>query len=492
MTSPSALRARLAELDEETDALESRLRLIATERGRVVDNLNSVVYPVVTLPPEITSEIFSHYILDPRLGRPRISNTPTRGPLTLAGICRSWRCICFSTNHLWASLRIYLDRSWVVDDFIHVLKCWLQCAGIDSSQCHRCNFSVIDVGRLSTVKTNDWFESSAGSHPLDLHVYGYESTLSTKTLSVISQYSHQLRAFRFSIDTPYSFPNEEFRGRLPLLTNLGVTILTENDTPVMVTGFRDAPQLREASLSGASLQWISLPWIQLTHLEYSDEFMTSCLQVLHETPNLEVFDVYASYLDTGSQLPRHLTLSHLHTLRFSYDPDGELLERLVLPALKTLHLAGLRSIPSLIDLGTRSAWLLQSLCLSVMTVENCLACLRCLSSVVEVEFQSLDSPDRDLNDLITHLHRDKTIVPALKMLAFRDCGTEFTGWQLGDMLATRASGAHDGMVKLESFRLVFSSGRRGPSKAFVQEIWEELRPAMDAGLQVRIDSPDSP
>ncbi|KAJ6486765.1 hypothetical protein C8R45DRAFT_1098052 [Mycena sanguinolenta] len=102
-----------------------------------------------------------------------------------------------------------------------------------------------------------------------------------------------------------------------------------------------------------------------------------------------------------------------------------------------------------------------------MTVENCLACLRSRPSVAEAEFQSLEFPDLDLNDLITHLHQDRTNVPALKALTFWDCGTEFTGWRLGTLLATRAGGSHDGMVKLESFRPAFSNElRKHSSKRF--------------------------
>ncbi|KAF7334304.1 F-box domain-containing protein [Mycena sanguinolenta] len=289
MASPSALRARLTEINEEMDALKARLRLLAIERRKVIGDLDCIVYPVLTLPPEITSEIFSHYVLDPHLGRPRTS-TPSRGPFALAGVCQSWRDICFSTPCLWASLRIHPDQAWVADDFFH-LKCCLQ---------------------------------RAENHPLDLHVSACEprSTLPMQIYSILSHYVPQIRAFTFSLDTPFSFPNEEIGGRVPLLTKLTVNITAKNNTPVMVTAFRDAPRLREVCLSGASLRWISLPWIQLTHLEYSDETVPSCLQVLEETPNLEVLDVSLarSHSDWVVVTARYLTLPRLHTLRFSYDP----------------------------------------------------------------------------------------------------------------------------------------------------------------------------
>ncbi|KAJ7241023.1 hypothetical protein B0H12DRAFT_47686 [Mycena haematopus] len=426
--------------------MDAQSPVLATERDP-----DSVICPVLTLPPEITSEIFSYYVLDPHLGR---SGTykPSRGPLTLAAVRQIWRHICFSTHSLWTSLRIYPNRSWVVDDFLHLLKCWLQ---------------------------------RAGNYPLDLHVSGYErkETMSLKILSIISHHSSQLRTLTFSLHTPFSFPDDEIWGCLPLLTKLSVNILARDDTPVMMTAFRDAPRLREVKLSGASLQWISLPWIQLTHLEFCDGSIASCLQILKETPNLEVLGIFMPYLDRESLPLHHLALLRLHTLKFTHDAEGELLKRLVLPALNTIHLAGLQG-PGLswfIDLGVRSAWPLRFIRLSNMTVHSCTTCLRSLSSATQVEIRNFEFTGPDLNQLITLLH-DNSVVPALQTLTLVDCGTEFSVRSLTEMIASRLSGAHDGLVKLRSFRL-FSCWLSG---SFVEEIWTGLRPAMDAGLEVHI------
>ncbi|KAJ7667265.1 hypothetical protein B0H17DRAFT_836591, partial [Mycena rosella] len=55
------------------------------------------VYPVLTLPPEIVSQIFVNCL--PIHGRVRPS--PTTAPLTLTQICHHWREIALSTSALW-------------------------------------------------------------------------------------------------------------------------------------------------------------------------------------------------------------------------------------------------------------------------------------------------------------------------------------------------------------------------------------------------------
>ncbi|KAJ7249720.1 hypothetical protein B0H12DRAFT_1019546, partial [Mycena haematopus] len=60
--------------------------------------LDSVVYPVLTLPPEITSEIFCHCL--PTERQSDIVN-PKEAPLVLTQVCGLWRNIAISTPELW-------------------------------------------------------------------------------------------------------------------------------------------------------------------------------------------------------------------------------------------------------------------------------------------------------------------------------------------------------------------------------------------------------
>ncbi|KAJ7167781.1 hypothetical protein C8R46DRAFT_870883, partial [Mycena filopes] len=65
--------------------------------------------PALTLPVEITSEIFlcclprtSEYFLPPTF------ESPVRAPMLLLQICRTWRAIALSSPRLWGFLHLNL------------------------------------------------------------------------------------------------------------------------------------------------------------------------------------------------------------------------------------------------------------------------------------------------------------------------------------------------------------------------------------------------
>ncbi|KAF7337312.1 F-box domain-containing protein [Mycena sanguinolenta] len=105
---PSTLashRAALAEIQAEIahfkmysaryiSALENQLQEVEAK-------LKVVVYPVLSLPPEITSRIFVEC-----LPGDDVSPLPAHAPLLLTLVCRRWKDIALSTCQLWSSLRI--------------------------------------------------------------------------------------------------------------------------------------------------------------------------------------------------------------------------------------------------------------------------------------------------------------------------------------------------------------------------------------------------
>ncbi|KAJ6600704.1 hypothetical protein B0H10DRAFT_1958730 [Mycena sp. CBHHK59/15] len=428
--SASSLRTRLAELDGEMDALESRLRLLAAERRCIVQGLNSIMYPVLTLPPEITAQIFSHYVDKPHIGRTR---TPGRGPLLLASVCRNWRDICLSMGSLWASLCLYpgSHSSWDIEDLLSPLRSWL---------------------------------SRAGSHPLDLHVFRSSSASISKIFSFLSQYSRQWRTLRLTLDNPFSFPNNEIRGRIPCLTKLVVNMITEtDDEPVMMIAFSNAPCLHEAQLSGVSLQWISLPWIQLTHLDFSHESVSTCVEVLKQMPKLEVLVIFLTLSWDSDPPSALLMLPHLHTLKF------------------------LEGSPRLFPLGLRSAWSLRSIRLMGMAAERSIFCLLSIPSLEEVEICTTDWPDYDLNPLVELLTNDDGFLPALRALTLGGCIIDISTLSLVEMISSRWNGNRVGVAQLESFHLLRLD--EASDSASVEQIRTQLCPLAIEGLEVVIDSP---
>lgn len=123
MSAASKLRSRLAEI-------EAQIALLGMERELVLGDLVSIVYPVLTLPNEITSEIFLQYV----------EEHPHHSPIRLASVCRLWRAVALSTCRLWTQLSSgdmitchpEHDPEYDTDNHAHVanlLQCWLPRAG---------------------------------------------------------------------------------------------------------------------------------------------------------------------------------------------------------------------------------------------------------------------------------------------------------------------------------------------------------------------------
>ncbi|KAJ7120207.1 hypothetical protein C8R44DRAFT_623999, partial [Mycena epipterygia] len=116
------LRHRLAQLN-------NLLETLSAEREQLQAASDSIIYPVLSLPPEITSLIFIHCVPFPEASFPRPS--PLDAPLLLAQICRQWRDIAINTQELWQSVAFVDTRS------LELIKIWLSRSGN-----HPLNFSL--------------------------------------------------------------------------------------------------------------------------------------------------------------------------------------------------------------------------------------------------------------------------------------------------------------------------------------------------------------
>ncbi|KAJ7473270.1 hypothetical protein FB451DRAFT_1035779, partial [Mycena latifolia] len=104
-----AQRVRLEEVEAQLHELQCRIYALETERDELKDDLASIVYPILTIPNEITSEIFKHCLpVGNRRGRPRCQ----MAPLLLTTICRHFRQVCLATPALWTSMKVDLPCGW--------------------------------------------------------------------------------------------------------------------------------------------------------------------------------------------------------------------------------------------------------------------------------------------------------------------------------------------------------------------------------------------
>ncbi|KAJ7060100.1 hypothetical protein C8F01DRAFT_989049 [Mycena amicta] len=102
------LRARLARIDAELYYLESDstkyIAALEAAEAIFVERFSHLVYPILTLPHDITSRIFIACL--PAHGRVRMSSEAV--PLKLSWVCRHWREIALATPELWASQDVEL------------------------------------------------------------------------------------------------------------------------------------------------------------------------------------------------------------------------------------------------------------------------------------------------------------------------------------------------------------------------------------------------
>ncbi|KAJ7724740.1 hypothetical protein DFH07DRAFT_758894, partial [Mycena maculata] len=91
------LRQHLLELESSFARHTERLRFIQQRRDMVNQMLDSVIYPVLTLPPEIISEIFLHLLAMAPDDEPH----PSHAPLLVMNVCKQWRHIAIATPQLW-------------------------------------------------------------------------------------------------------------------------------------------------------------------------------------------------------------------------------------------------------------------------------------------------------------------------------------------------------------------------------------------------------
>ncbi|KAJ7639746.1 hypothetical protein DFH06DRAFT_1099193 [Mycena polygramma] len=116
----------IAELDAQILAVEASLESLKAKRKLVQDRLDAYTYPVLILPNEIVSEIFTHFL-------PVYPNCPPTigllSPYLLCQICRKWREIAIATPTLWSAIAISLGRMRRLEQKHDLLKNWLKLSG---------------------------------------------------------------------------------------------------------------------------------------------------------------------------------------------------------------------------------------------------------------------------------------------------------------------------------------------------------------------------
>ncbi|KAJ7149547.1 hypothetical protein C8R46DRAFT_521590 [Mycena filopes] len=298
----------------------------------------SPTYPVLTLPPEIVSEIFLNFLhpgIPPLFG--------LLSPLLLCRICHHWRGIALSTPTLWNTIRLDITKPW--DDEkaaaqLELVHAWL-------SRSRDCPLSI-------TLTDNS--DSPSGAQFLQAAIL------------------HCARWEHVDLVVPFDDLNL-IQGEMPLLRDLtiGPNDLP-NDDAAGVSIFDRAPRLTNVVLTNDFVPFvIRLPWAQVTHLTGLCLLENECTEILRHAVQLVqgAFSIFTS-AEPYRPLLHPITLPRLRELDLDAGDIGggqlwKILDNFTLPGLRTLHVYGI-TLPALATFIRRSQCVLEDLRVDNRTV----------------------------------------------------------------------------------------------------------------------------
>ncbi|KAF7349481.1 F-box domain-containing protein [Mycena sanguinolenta] len=452
---PSAthvLRQRLSDLNDNISHHEIILQELKQQRSAILSELNIVAYPVLTLPPEITAEIFK-WCIDTGL---RLS--PSVAPLLLTRICRDWRALAFSTPALWDTI------------------------------------SEIDFGAHprahAVVKT--WF-SHAGTRPLSLGIICPESLDSARLESVIFRHASRLQSLDVMANSEVLCDLGAVQS-FPILRNLTLACLDDSDDDeghIQLFDIQGVPVLRHLSLEGVRPSMIIMPWGQLTKMTLSLLSLWECLMAMRWATSLLEFRRQGPPEQGEESTPEEESPVHhssLISLSISTsDEDDNILPLLTLPRLQRLELGGRFEVyqtdmdVAIVPFLSRVSSTLRTFTVG-MSPTVPIQWFHPLTQLTTLELvHSMGLPFK--SDVIRALDRRASpdFLPKLQSFVFADCGSNQVDDELLDALASRCDVTDAAHAKLESFSLFWPTFDYEPGAPFCASSTSECPSPSHAG-----------
>ncbi|KAJ7315375.1 hypothetical protein DFH08DRAFT_1086903 [Mycena albidolilacea] len=400
-------------------------RLLRQRRSAILSEPNLVAYPVLTLPPEITAEIFK-WCIDTGM---RL--LPSVAPLLLTRICRDWRALAFSTPALWDTI------------------------------------SEIEFGvhpRAEAV-VETWF-SRAGTRPLSLGIICPKSLDSTCLESVILQHASQLQSLDVMTNSEVLCDFTAVQS-FPILSNLMLSCLDDYDNDedhIQLFGIHGAPLLRHLSLDGVLPSMVIMPWAQLTKMTLSLLPLWECLNALRWATSLHEFHRQGPPEEGQQSTSEESSVHHSSLISLAIstsDWDQDILPLLTLPRLQRLELGGrFRVHQTYMDIDivpflSRVSGTLRTFSVG-MSPTVPVQWFHPLTQLTTLELvRSMGLPFQ--TDLIRALDRRTfpDFLPKLQSFVFSDCGSDQVDDELLDALGSRCDATDAAHARLESFSLIW-------------------------------------
>ncbi|KAJ7506609.1 hypothetical protein B0H11DRAFT_237058 [Mycena galericulata] len=435
MGAGAILRAHIAALDAKILEHQSILEQLETNRRAVHLELQSLTYPVLTLPPEITSEIFIHCLPD-EPERPRKSHAP----LLFFAVCKAWKTIALSVPDLWTTLYLDVDRL-------------------------RVRMPNPDTRSQSIIRS--WFDR-AGNLPLTLILCGWvaETFVEDNCVNeIIHYYASRWRRLDLRMEEE-DFSAVDESGSFPLLQELtiGPRRFHFHDQVMIRAGvFKEMPMLRRITLmEGVVPPFIAISWQHLTVFHGGMLSLSACLAVLHLSPLL----THCTFAARQTHAPYDGgVLSHPSLLFLSLKGSrievctAAIFQYITLPSLHTLRITGVihdldngNSFQSFIS---RSSPPLRSFSLGgYLSTSFRPRSLRCLTTIADLELQSVEDLFAYL--LLQLLVTDgKAFLPHLQNITFTECKFSLSTYpKLAQFLRSRWT-QHEGVAALQSCKITW-------------------------------------
>ncbi|KAJ7842510.1 hypothetical protein B0H13DRAFT_2098673 [Mycena leptocephala] len=311
---PREWRVALAHVKARIALHKKFIAALEREQEELEGSLSQVIYPVLSLPFDVTSCIFLHCL--PSHGR--VSPSPSTAPLVLAQICRRWREVALSTCGLWSSL--YLDPGIDMDTVMY-------------------NPTVASDDRFRNL-LRTWFSRARGS-PLALGLDFRFRRVSNAFMNLLSSYAGQIYRLDLHIWPEQFQKSRPLHASFPLLQHLSTSHSSERDVRALLD---HGPPLRLLRLLGNESERdlsvnFSLPF--LTSLEIAAEISAETfLEVLRRFPALSDFNFCLLESDAYKITKPSIasTFPHISSLTLGSGQSTAALYLVTLPNLRFLKL----------------------------------------------------------------------------------------------------------------------------------------------------------
>ncbi|KAJ7724881.1 hypothetical protein B0H16DRAFT_1895312 [Mycena metata] len=299
--SNDALRAEVESLTSSISRQQLRLRVLQAQ-------LDSIVYPVLTLPPEITSEIFLQCV---PIEWERDGVNKREAPLLLTQICGDWRRTAVSTPALWTTFEV--------------------------------RYSTPGLVHLPEI-AETWLSRACGC-PLTVNIWGVFPAECKRTFETFQRHASTVEVLKLNVNSKALEAMETYPWDCPTLRSLSVSFISlEYPLVHPLEIIKNAPLLQEVFMTCTLPSSVTLPWRQLTRFTAAFNSLAECLEGLHLMPNL----TYCALAQSSMPPPPFSSESPLslprvqHLVLFNYDtpPFGSntILRFLILPALQNLEI----------------------------------------------------------------------------------------------------------------------------------------------------------